>query len=491
MARIVGGVVVAPLAGLPLLLLGALWFLPRFTAGGKLPKLSFPLLAFFAMAALSTAVAAMRGVLPDLGVEPIGWEFRALLTLGAGVGFHLVAATLPGSEDGLKTSLRWLYMGGVLMLLWSSVQAYFVLTGQAFPEILKELHVQLSARPLLPDRVTGTAFEPSWLANLMMVLYMPLWIASVLTRFSAYRRRIAGASVETLLLVWGAIVLYLSLSRIGLASALLVLGSISLWKLSGPSRIWAERLGTALLPSLEQRRPIVGVLVRLAILLLALAVLIAIAWGLVVGAAALNSRIGRLLETDILQIVRDSPDPIFAVANRLAYAERVVYWDAGLRNFTQHPLLGIGLGNNGFLFRENAHTYGYRLPEIIALLNGDPRLANAKNLWVRLLAETGLAGSLVFVSWLCTVGAAAWWLRGRRNRLARTIGMAGLLALVAQLVEGFSLDSFALPQLWIMLGLVTAAVGAADVEEQHGGTAGAMEPSGGAAGAEKLSSDAP
>ena len=35
--------------------------------------------------------------------------------------------------------------------------------------------------------------------------------------------------------------------------------------------------------------------------------------------------------------------------------------------------------------------------------------------------------------------------------------MAGLLALVAQLVEGFSLDTFALPQLWILVGLLTAA----------------------------------
>jgi hypothetical protein len=36
------------------------------------------------------------------------------------------------------------------------------------------------------------------------------------------------------------------------------------------------------------------------------------------------------------------------------------------------------------------------------------------------------------------------------------IGLAGLLSLVAQVFEGFSLDTFALPHLWIMLGLVTA-----------------------------------
>jgi len=37
-------------------------------------------------------------------------------------------------------------------------------------------------------------------------------------------------------------------------------------------------------------------------------------------------------------------------------------------------------------------------------------------------------------------------------------GVAGLLAILAQVFEGFSLDTFALPQLWIMLGLLTAAI---------------------------------
>lgn len=467
MGKLAGGGTVAPLAGAPLLLLGLLWFFPRTLRGAPLPRLALPALVFLLVAALATVGAAFLGVLPDLGIGVGGRELRAFVSLCVGLGFYLTAATLPSSCQQTRRSLAWLYLGGVLMLTWSSVQAYFVLRGQPFPEAIKELHVVISVRPLLADRVTGMAFEPSWLADLLMILYLPLWTSSVVGGFSAFKLRVGKLSVELVLLIWGAAVLYLSLSRVGLASALLVIAGITLWTLNRYSRRWAEGIITRLGLWSGSRRPVSRAGLRIVMLAMTIALLIAVAWGLVAGAAALNSRIGRLFETDILQTARESTNPVFAVANRLAYAERVVYWDAGLRIFTRYPILGAGLGNTGFLFRENVHTYGHKLPEIVQLINGDPRLANPKNLWVRLLAETGLAGALVFLSWLLVMGAAAWKLVRQGRPMAITIGTAGLLALMAQIAEGFSLDSFALPQLWIMMGLVTAATQVFSTQEDN------------------------
>jgi len=37
------------------------------------------------------------------------------------------------------------------------------------------------------------------------------------------------------------------------------------------------------------------------------------------------------------------------------------------------------------------------------------------------------------------------------------VGVAGLIGLAAQVVEGFSLDTFALPQFWILPALIAAA----------------------------------
>lgn len=75
---------------------------------------------------------------------------------------------------------------------------------------------------------------------------------------------------------------------------------------------------------------------------------------------------------------------------------------------------------------------------------------------IRILAETGVVGLSIFLGWVVEVGASAARLFRRTGVLANTLGLAGLLALLAMAIEGFSLDTFALPQLWITLGLVVA-----------------------------------
>ena len=89
--------------------------------------------------------------------------------------------------------------------------------------------------------------------------------------------------------------------------------------------------------------------------------------------------------------------------------------------------------------------------------NADAPFPNPKNLWVRLLAETGVAGFTAFGSWLGLLALSAWNVWKRGSGVRRVIGLAALFTLLAQVGEGFSLDSFALPQLWVMLGLMTAA----------------------------------
>jgi hypothetical protein len=72
-----------------------------------------------------------------------------------------------------------------------------------------------------------------------------------------------------------------------------------------------------------------------------------------------------------------------------------------------------------------------------------------------LLAETGVAGFTAFLTWLIVLGAAGVALTRAGIGLQKAIGLAGVLALAAQIAEGFSLDTFALPQLWIIMGLVS------------------------------------
>jgi hypothetical protein len=62
------------------------------------------------------------------------------------------------------------------------------------------------------------------------------------------------------------------------------------------------------------------------------------------------------------------------------------------------------------------------------------------------------------VTWLIAILAGSICLRSSPSPLVQVTGVAGALALAAQILEGFSLDTFALPQMWMVPGLVTAVV---------------------------------
>jgi hypothetical protein len=93
-------------------------------------------------------------------------------------------------------------------------------------------------------------------------------------------------------------------------------------------------------------------------------------------------------------------------------------------------------------------------------------LPNIKSLWVRLLAETGLVGFAFFACWWYVLWQSAAYLRRKyfvsrlregSGHLLSVVGLAGSLVLVGFLIEGFSLDTFALPYYWVSFGLLTAA----------------------------------
>jgi O-antigen ligase len=74
-----------------------------------------------------------------------------------------------------------------------------------------------------------------------------------------------------------------------------------------------------------------------------------------------------------------------------------------------------------------------------------------------LLAETGIVGFSSFIAWCCVMVKTAWSMRINQHRLFKVIGWFGLFVLVAFITEGFSTDTFALPYLWVSLGIVSAA----------------------------------
>jgi len=84
-------------------------------------------------------------------------------------------------------------------------------------------------------------------------------------------------------------------------------------------------------------------------------------------------------------------------------------------------------------------------------------LLTPKNLFVRVLAETGLVGFAVFVGFLWVILAEAIRLWVSADEEEQFWGRAGVLGFVAACLVGFSTDSFAMPNMWVLFGLVTAA----------------------------------
>ena len=442
---------VAPLAVIPLIGLLAISVIPRIVRDRELPALAMPLLVFCGFAGLSAALGLLLPLAPLMNQTLLGREIRALLTLGIGVGFFLSAALMPISEKRIRSSLVALTLGGAAALVWSFVQAgLFVLSDPDLLQRFNEIHRAISIRDLIPDRVSGLAYEPSWFGNQLVVMYLPIWVSSVALGYTAFKRRKGFLTVELALAILAMISLLLARTRISILSFSLVFGLLLL------AGIW--RLGARL-----SRRSSGQLLLRqIMIFSFGLVILASIAFGSLAAARSLDPRFQRAatIVTELPQIKKAHPYELaLELANRMAFAERVVYWMAGWQVFLENPILGVGLGNEGFLFEQSVPAYGYRLTEIRTVLAADnPNFPNPKSLWIRLLAETGLVGSASFATWLILVSAGALRLNSAKDLMLHALGLAGLLALFAWIVEGFNLDSFALPQMWILPGLVAAGI---------------------------------
>jgi len=454
--RLGDDVAVSPLAMLPLGALGLVWLLPSLLQGRRLPFLCWPLLVFVLWIVASSAIAWFQPLGPIKGQTIGSRELRAFLTLAVGVAFYLTASSIPRSDKGLRLALLGLYIGGVATLIWSTFQAEYVLRGlNNVPQELNQIHRWFSIRDLERNRVSGFAFEPSWLGDQIVVVYLPLWLSAVLRRQSLLRWRWGWTLLETPLALWSIWILLLTRSRLSLLALLLVSALVAMVILRRSVGRLQARFGG---PGIYSPGQIL--LVRTGLMALVVVAIMAVGFGLLRRGAEVDWRMRRAvrLPNEFAAIQQEHPyATVYEVANRLAFAERLVYWRAGLAGFMAQPFLGVGLGNAGFLFEQGVPAYGYSLVEIRGFLKpSNPNFPNPKNLWIRLAAETGLPGLGAYVVWLVVTGVVAYGL-ARQTGTTGWLGLAGLLTLAGQFIEGFSLDSFALPQVWIMNGLVAAA----------------------------------
>jgi O-antigen ligase len=151
---------------------------------------------------------------------------------------------------------------------------------------------------------------------------------------------------------------------------------------------------------------------------------------------------------------------------------RAAYTFGALGAYEESPVAGVGLGASGFYIYDHMPDWAMTtVPDIARQFSPENRLyPNPKNMYVRLLAETGGIGFFIFVAFLFSVlGDSLIALRSNQTFM-RYLGIAGLFTWLAVAVYNTTQDSFATPNIWInfgiLAGMTTYALESGDTFQQ-------------------------
>ncbi len=410
-----------------------------------------PLLVFLFVALFSTAAGFFLAP-PDMFQNTYpSRALRAWFTLGIGLTFLLVSVGMNRDEGELHFTLKWLYASFAIQVAWSLVQVFVIyaplnpLTA-ALREAVNSIQETLFFAQLAPNRrISGLTLEPSWLAAQVTAVYLPWAFAALLKGYRWQPRR----WLAPLILVAGGILLVFTFSRSGV---LVAVAAMSLTFLFTGGSYFRQAWHWFLAPFRSIQVPLRYKAFHWGIrTLLSLVIL-----GSVVGGVFLlaqNNYFSQIWRSDKTDLVSYFVD-IYA-GPRLAYA-----W-TGWTIYSQHPWTGVGLGAAGFYFRDALPDWAhFNMSEISVLLAPEYRVyPNTKNLYIRLLSETGLFGFFLFLSfYLALLGKVIHLLRSSRRDLVFT-GVAGLFSWLVIVALGLSQDSLASAVIWLPLGILMGMVG--------------------------------
>jgi O-antigen ligase len=420
---------------LPLLLIQA-WRkkLSLYVAGALIALGAFVLFVF-----ASTTFGWVIDPIPLRGQTYAGRAVRALVTMLVGLFFFVSAVWMNKDEDDLHFSVKWIFAGLCLDLAWSGLQAVTFYTGLLDKEMVTHWQLAFSMRELVrTNRISGLAYEPAWLAGQLSTIFIPLLFAAVLTNFRLTRFK----WLEPGLLAFSLLVLLATYSRGGLlttvaAAALtfLFLGREAMrsaWKwfiqgFRGRARDLFFRVGMIVV--------VLGVLAGTFLFL---------------GQKNFFRRLWEINAETLNEYLVD-----------INAGARGAYTTGALAAFDAYPWMGVGLGASGFYIYQNLPDWTLTtVPEIARQLSPENQLyPNPKNLYVRLLAETGLVGFFLFLAFQFHVLGDVLSLLRRKETLARFAATAGAFAWLGIALYNFTQDSFTTPNIWLIPGILVGLAG--------------------------------
>jgi hypothetical protein len=438
-----GSAIVRPLIIYPLLVLIVVATIPRLISK-PIPRTILNLIPFIIAAAISSIFSYRLNISSALGITTTERILRTFITLGLGAGIYFTVTLVPRSLEDLRGTLRWMYAGFSIALLWGSLQAVYIIRfSSSYFQLLTEIQKYISIRKLFATRISGPTYEPNWFAMQLSLLLVPWLLSAVLRDYSVFKWRWRWITVELILLFWSFIIIPITFSRAGLIVLIgvafigfIVFRTRGNWlstHADTPSRLKLSRFIEA------------GVVVFGVIIL-----------------AFLVGRNNEFFSRIWLYWSEFNNPTISGYFEYLGFGARFIYGETALRIFNNFPVFGVGLGNYAFFFEEMLPDQPLAImPEVLRLVTpgaGQTQLITSKNLYFRLLAETGLIGLATFLAFVVAILGCALYLWLSPNKEIKYYGVSGLLGLLAFTLGAFSFDSFAIPNMWVMFGLITAAM---------------------------------
>ena len=426
---------VRPLAFYPIAFLLPLLLLQFWRGKTSMPRAGvlIPLTVFVLFILAATSFGSLLDPLPLRGQEYAGRAIRAWATLVIGLSFFISAVWMNRNESDLRFTVTWLMAGFAMNVLWSGVQSLAFYTPFLKKVTVTHWQLAFSMRELVrTNRVSGMAYEPAWLAGQIVTVYLPFLFASLLTRVRVTRFK----WLEIVLLGFAALLLLATFSRGGLLIGIVASILTSLFAGRAELRaMWGwfisgfQRGGKWFL--------------RVAVLLLI--------FGVLTGAGVFLSQKGYI--TRLFNTQAESVEE-FIIKN--SAGARAAYTFGALGAYDESPLTGVGLGASGLYIYDNLPDWSLTtVPEIARQLSPENRLyPTPKNMYARLLAETGIFGFILYFSFLFTVlGDSLIGLQNNKLSM-RYLGIAGLFSLIAIGLYNNTQDSFATPNIWLIPGIV-------------------------------------
>jgi O-antigen ligase len=283
------------------------------------------------------------------------------------------------------------------------------------------------------NRISGLAYEPAWLAGQLATTFIPFLFAAVLTNFRISRLK----WLEPVLLVLSLLVVLATYSRGGLLTIFAAAGLTFLFFGRDVIRLtWNWFINGF-------RGRMLDVLFRIGMIVVVLVVFAGTFLFL-----SQKNFFRRLWETNAETLSEYIVD--------INAGARGAYSAGALAAFEEYPLTGVGLGASGFYIYKNLPDWALTtVPEIAKQLSPENRLyPNPKNLYVRLLAETGLIGCFLFLAFQLYILGDMLNLLRRNEAWARFAAVAGVFAWLAITFYNFTQDSLTTPNIWLVSGIM-------------------------------------